>query len=173
MKKFETYIGKILRFLDIERHDHPPEDNICMTTPLAPIAIIGLGYVGLPLALEFGKIRPVRRLRHQRGAHRRIAGRSGPQGQRSHTPRKQAEQMTAPCDDQHQLELTLAKQELSTNGSTWSRHQRGGHALKIGRLDPMNGWHHRQCVVASTVAGGGLCYSVAFQYSQNRSISGC
>lgn len=27
--------------------------------PLPPIAIIGLGYVGLPLAVEFGKIRPV------------------------------------------------------------------------------------------------------------------
>jgi len=26
--------------------------------------------------------------------------------------------MTATCDDQHQLKLTLAKQEPSTNGST-------------------------------------------------------
>lgn len=25
----------------------------------APIAVIGLGYVGLPLAVEFGRIRPV------------------------------------------------------------------------------------------------------------------
>jgi UDP-N-acetyl-D-galactosamine dehydrogenase len=28
-------------------------------TPVAPIAVIGLGYVGLPLAVEFGKRRPV------------------------------------------------------------------------------------------------------------------
>ncbi|MBP6809465.1 MAG: nucleotide sugar dehydrogenase, partial [Chromatiaceae bacterium] len=27
--------------------------------PQAPLAIIGLGYVGLPLAVEFGKHRPV------------------------------------------------------------------------------------------------------------------
>ncbi|MCV2877677.1 Vi polysaccharide biosynthesis UDP-N-acetylglucosamine C-6 dehydrogenase TviB [Sedimentimonas flavescens] len=30
-----------------------------MNTELAPIAVIGLGYVGLPLAVEFGKHRPV------------------------------------------------------------------------------------------------------------------
>jgi len=30
-----------------------------MTSPSAPLAVIGLGYVGLPLAVEFGKTRPV------------------------------------------------------------------------------------------------------------------
>ena len=30
-----------------------------LTAPDAPLAIIGLGYVGLPLAVEFGKHRPV------------------------------------------------------------------------------------------------------------------
>ncbi|MFZ1726893.1 MAG: hypothetical protein WBO29_02345, partial [Albidovulum sp.] len=40
------------------------------------------------------------------------------QGQRTHTPRTKAGQMTATCDDQHQLKLTLAKTEPSTNDST-------------------------------------------------------
>ena len=46
--------------------DHPldltmahPLDLRHLTAPDAPLAIIGLGYVGLPLAVEFGKHRPV------------------------------------------------------------------------------------------------------------------
>ena len=39
------------------------------------LAVIGLGYVGLPLAVEFAKTRPVRRLRHQRAPHRRASQR--------------------------------------------------------------------------------------------------
>jgi UDP-N-acetyl-D-mannosaminuronate dehydrogenase len=41
-------------------------------TPISTprIAIIGLGYVGLPLAVEFGKMPAGRRLRHQAAAHR-------------------------------------------------------------------------------------------------------
>ena len=38
-----------------------------MTTNLKTIAVIGLGYVGLPLAVEFGKSRPRDRVRYQRG----------------------------------------------------------------------------------------------------------
>ncbi len=38
--------------------DHPL-DLSHLTAPDAPLAIIGLGYVGLPLAVEFGKHRPV------------------------------------------------------------------------------------------------------------------
>jgi hypothetical protein len=33
-------------------------------------------------------------------------------------PREQAGQMTATCDDQHQIKLTFAKKEPSTNDST-------------------------------------------------------
>ena len=36
-----------------------PPTHAHLTDPTAPIAIIGLGYVGLPLAVEFGKQRPV------------------------------------------------------------------------------------------------------------------
>ena len=38
---------------------HHPLDLSHLTAPDAPLAIIGLGYVGLPLAVEFGKHRPV------------------------------------------------------------------------------------------------------------------
>jgi len=38
------------------------------------IAVIGLGYVGLPLAVEFGKEAARRRLRHQGGADRATQG---------------------------------------------------------------------------------------------------
>jgi hypothetical protein len=40
------------------------------------------------------------------------------QGQRSDVPRKQAGHMTATCDDQHLLRLTLAQTEPSTHDST-------------------------------------------------------
>ena len=38
-----------------------------MTTHVKTIAVIGLGYVGLPLAVEFGKVAPRDRVRYQRG----------------------------------------------------------------------------------------------------------
>ena len=41
------------------------------------IGIIGLGYVGLPLAVEFGKHYPDGRVRHQDGPHRRARARQG------------------------------------------------------------------------------------------------
>jgi len=36
-----------------------PPTQAQLTDPTTPIAVIGLGYVGLPLAVEFGKQRPV------------------------------------------------------------------------------------------------------------------
>ena len=36
-----------------------PSSLAHLNDPAAPLAIIGLGYVGLPLAVEFGKHRPV------------------------------------------------------------------------------------------------------------------
>lgn len=44
------------------KNENPATPNMTSTSPLSDttaIAIIGLGYVGLPLAVEFGKRRPV------------------------------------------------------------------------------------------------------------------
>jgi hypothetical protein len=43
----------------LESNLEPPMDLTHLTAPDTPLAIIGLGYVGLPLAVEFGKQRPV------------------------------------------------------------------------------------------------------------------
>jgi len=73
---------------------------------MIPIVIIGLGYVGLPLAVEFGKIRPVIGFDINEG--RIDALRAG----RDSTLEVSAEELTAAS----QLSFTTDTAELSEHG---------------------------------------------------------
>jgi hypothetical protein len=62
---------KVIETLIISMGPYVPPVGFSSTLlPGRSIAIIGLGYVGLPLAVEFGKCLPGGRLRHQAAAHR-------------------------------------------------------------------------------------------------------